>query len=321
MVAQVPPAGQIKDGFQSLGLLISGRKQPGEVCLGTIMVTMHFPEKAMNRHFSRLAAALMVLVIASTAHAQSVPAVPGASQHLPISHPAYADIETLAREGFPSLPADQVLVTPGDLRTRWSFAVATARVLNRVRLEDRAAWDGKPEARTALRRLIHTFRWELQALGADTRAANRLFSLLEVPSDHWAYQAIDVLQNNPVPIYYGGYEARTYKTRREFATATAQILKGDVDVSARNSPSYPGRRSKAQRLTLLRRLVREFGPELQLLAVDTQAAVQRLSLLIDEEERFKGVARTHWAFESVETVRKAGVLRGFPDGMFLTDER
>lgn len=90
-------------------------------------------------------------------------------------------------------------------------------------------------------------------------------------------------------------------------------------------------------------LVKEFKPELILLHVDVQglqAKVKHLQVLADAsqshrrritgqvqvlhrvvttDEPFSDVPPTHWAYQSVETLRKAGIMMGYPDNHFRTN--
>jgi hypothetical protein len=139
----------------------------------------------------------------------------------------------------------------------------------------------------------------------------------DVPMDHWAYDAVDQLQQNGVLIGYpdGTFAGKRTITRYEFATALARLVEmipgpgptpppagNDTDLSpyARKSdiPDVSGFAKKAD-VDALRRLVDEFRDELAALGVDVDALKRdvaaldaRVTILENEMKRVKitGVA-------------------------------
>ncbi|MBO7394339.1 MAG: porin [Abditibacteriota bacterium] len=109
-------------------------------------------------------------------------------------------------------------------------------------------------------------------------------AFVDVPTDHWAYDAVNQLQRVGIIVGYpdGTFGGKRAMTRYEFAVAIARLLpllngdtviSNDVDLSgyAKKSdiPSFNGA-SKGD-LDALRKLVNEFGDELASLGVDVDA--------------------------------------------------
>jgi len=109
-------------------------------------------------------------------------------------------------------------------------------------------------------------------------------AFVDVPTDHWAYDAVNQLQRVGIIVGYpdGTFGGKRAMTRYEFAVAIARLLplingdtviNNDVDLSgyAKKSdiPSFSGA-SKGD-LDALRKLVNEFGDELASLGVDVDA--------------------------------------------------
>ena len=109
-------------------------------------------------------------------------------------------------------------------------------------------------------------------------------AFVDVPTDHWAYDAVNQLQRVGIIVGYpdGTFGGKRAMTRYEFAVAIARLLpllngdtviNNDVDLSgyAKKSdiPAFSGA-SKSD-LDALRKLVNEFGDELASLGVDVDA--------------------------------------------------
>ncbi|MBQ7525632.1 MAG: S-layer homology domain-containing protein [Abditibacteriota bacterium] len=109
-------------------------------------------------------------------------------------------------------------------------------------------------------------------------------AFVDVPTDHWAYDAVNQLQRVGIIVGYpdGTFGGKRAMTRYEFAVAIARLLpllngdtviNNDVDLSgyAKKSdiPAFSGA-SKGD-LDALRKLVNEFGDELASLGVDVDA--------------------------------------------------
>ncbi|MBO7393354.1 MAG: S-layer homology domain-containing protein [Abditibacteriota bacterium] len=109
-------------------------------------------------------------------------------------------------------------------------------------------------------------------------------AFVDVPTDHWAYDAVNQLQRVGIIVGYpdGTFGGKRAMTRYEFAVAIARLLpllngdtviNNDVDLSgyAKKSdiPSFNG--ASKDDLDALRKLVGEFGDELASLGVDVDA--------------------------------------------------
>ncbi len=105
----------------------------------------------------------------------------------------------------------------------------------------------------------------------------------DVPTDHWAYQAVDTLQKAGIVIGYpdGTYGGRRPMTRYEFAVAIARLLAqrpgnaGAPDLSGLDSRIT----ANANAIDALRTLVNGFQPELTRLGQDVAAINARLDSL------------------------------------------
>lgn len=115
----------------------------------------------------------------------------------------------------------------------------------------------------------------------------------DVPTDHWAYAAVDKLQKKGVVIGYpdGTYGGKRAMTRYEFAVAIARLLDSmgpggtQPDLSGYVKQSDLDQYAKKSDLPnmgdvdALRKLVKEFQPELVTLGVDLDAVKKRLDAL------------------------------------------
>lgn len=146
----------------------------------------------------------------------------------------------------------------------------------------------------------------------------------DVPVGHWAYQDVDTLQKAGVVFGHpeGTVTGRREVTRHDFAVAVAGVLAqasspspSGTDLEARLLASPPA-------LAALQEMVRRFKPDLARLNVDTDAAQARLMGLAQTARRllvaepFPDVPPTHWAASSVETLRRQGLIAGYPQGIF-----
>lgn len=115
----------------------------------------------------------------------------------------------------------------------------------------------------------------------------------DVPTDHWAYAAVDKLQKAGVVIGYpdGTYGGKRAMTRYEFAVAIARLLdkipqpnlsdyytKEEADSKFATKGDLAGLATKEEVQTL-RNLVDEFHTELTTLGVDLDATKKRLAAL------------------------------------------
>jgi hypothetical protein len=117
----------------------------------------------------------------------------------------------------------------------------------------------------------------------------------DVPTDHWAYAAVNSLQNAGIVIGYpdGTFGGKRALTRYEFAEAIARVLplikQPDLspyakssDLSDLNTTLSAEIQANSAELDTLKALVNEFQPELQQLGQDVAAIKTRLAAL---EER------------------------------------
>ncbi|MES2460948.1 MAG: hypothetical protein V4671_10215 [Armatimonadota bacterium] len=155
----------------------------------------------------------------------------------------------------------------------------------------------------ALIRLICEFEPVLQAHGVDMIAARRRFAAVSVSRDHWAYQAIDRLQNTPLVIGYGR-ETRPALTRLALAEATAVFLVQEVSEPSAEPPN-------PDRLLLLARLVNTFESELRLLGVDVAAEKSRLTAAETSVLR-KTDSEKEGRDSAMEILHRAGIIIGYP---------
>lgn len=171
-----------------------------------------------------------------------------------------------------------------------------------------------------------------------------------VPLTDPAYHNIDVMQKAGIVIGYydtGTYGGKREMTRYEFAVAIARLLPvflyapfsgkdapalsqahGDLDAKLTQHP---------EAVIAFSSLLDEFQPYVdELMDMDTKNVVQkgeavtaaktRLVALaanaqaqhaaptVGRDTPFPDVPKNHWAYQSVETLRKAGVMRGYPSG-------
>jgi len=113
----------------------------------------------------------------------------------------------------------------------------------------------------------------------------------DVPADHWAYQSVDTLQKAGIVIGYpdGTYGGKRSMTRYEFSVAIARLLpllngkSGDYatkdDLAAARADLEKHLAANSDAIDALRKLVDEFGPELQRLGQDVAAVKTRLDAL------------------------------------------
>ena len=152
-----------------------------------------------------------------------------------------------------------------------------------------------------------------------------------LPAGHWAYEDVKTLQDARIVIGYpvdGTYSGRPpMLTRAQFATAIARLLpllvppgeaKSPVDLAPWCQELQIKLQENQPALDALMRLVDEFGPELTALGQDVPAVQARLTDLSLHaiSPPFPDVPKNHWAYQSVETLRKLGVVRGEADGKF-----
>ncbi len=145
----------------------------------------------------------------------------------------------------------------------------------------------------------------------------------DVPTDHWAYDAVNTLQKDGIVIGYpdGTYGGRRAMTRYEFATAIARLLPmlGSNNYATTDQLGQL-RTDLTNRLTTdeaaldaLTRLVNEFGPELQALGQDVAAIQVRLANLEGrvaaveaEQQRFRITGEVNFAAVADTSTHREG---------------
>lgn len=171
-----------------------------------------------------------------------------------------------------------------------------------------------------------------------------------VPLTDPAYHNIDVMQKAGINIGYrdtGTYSGSGKVTRYEFAVFIARLLpvflyapsggKDNRELSQAHDDLDAKLTQHPEAIAAFNSLLDEFQPEVnRLMGVDIKDAMQkgeavtaaktRLAALaanvqaqpaaptVGRDTPFPDVPKNHWAYQSVETLRKAGVMRGYPSG-------
>lgn len=159
----------------------------------------------------------------------------------------------------------------------------------------------------------------------------------DVPSDHWAYEAVDKLAKRKIVIGYpdGTYGGRRQMTRYEFAIAISRLLdiippagaqgdfvtKSDLanqlgnyalksDLANYATKQDLAAYAKAEDVAMLRNMVNEFRAELVALGVDMEAVKKRLD---DLDRRVKAIE------EELKRVRIGGQVNIYARGNYRSD--
>jgi hypothetical protein len=158
----------------------------------------------------------------------------------------------------------------------------------------------------------------------------------DVPTDHWAYNAVDQLQKAGIVIGYpdGTYGGKRAMTRYEFATAIARLLPllqppdlsdyaKKEDLAALQSDLESKLEANQAALDALKALVTEFQAELQQLGQDVAAIKARLDALeqrvavVEAEQRrvkingdYSMIARSNVDTSGVGLLDQDGYLNG-----------
>ena len=151
----------------------------------------------------------------------------------------------------------------------------------------------------------------------------------DVPKTDRAYQDLAVLHTAGITgdasDYFGSRAGQA--TRYNFASLAASIL-DTLSGGSKDDFALPDAATVQTRLlqhpsavAALTDLVNEFQSEEMQIGVDLSAAHLRLATLLQGHAPpisppFSDVPKNHWAYQSVETVRKAGIVTGEPDGRF-----
>jgi hypothetical protein len=149
-----------------------------------------------------------------------------------------------------------------------------------------------------------------------------------VPMSDPAYKNVDTLQRIGIVIGYprSTTTGRPSKTRADFAREVSHLLLDlmpparyavSVQHLARQVMQADLRQHKAAR-DALRRLVVEFAPELTVMGQNVAAAQAALAEIHPISPPFSDVPKTHWAYQAVNMLRKAGIVIGEGDGRFLS---
>lgn len=122
----------------------------------------------------------------------------------------------------------------------------------------------------------------------------------DVPTDHWAYQAVTDLQQKGILLGYpdGYFRGNRTLTRYEFAVALERLLKnlpsgtagpaGPAGPQGDQGPAGPaGNGFTPDEVAELQRLTNEFGPDMQELGANVKALQSRLDDLADRVDRLE----------------------------------
>ncbi len=144
----------------------------------------------------------------------------------------------------------------------------------------------------------------------------------DVPRGSWEYGAMSVLQRSGILITFSacfGYvrpHGERTLTRFEFAVCVDRTMQC-VTLEKPNHGASAGLNAKTA--SLLHRFIGEYRSELAELGVGPKMRMQWLAHLKRFEPAdgpFPDVSKSHWGSDAVERLRKLGVLRGYPDGLF-----
>lgn len=218
---------------------------------------------------------------------------------------ATEDISPAARKDFQTLQASRYFSGYFPLReardapwTRQGIAEAIAHLLRDIP-EKKPFFD---EGHELVRRLSYELEPEMLMQGISRDEVRRTLASLHIPSDFWGYQGLDMLQRKPIRIGDAKSQESPTISRREFAQQTLRLI-------ARANDTPPDRRY------YLNYLARYFEEELLLLSTDV-AALRVKTEIYRFGTPFLDVPAEHWAYPAVETVRRAGILKGYPGGTF-----
>lgn len=156
-----------------------------------------------------------------------------------------------------------------------------------------------------------------------------------LPAGHWAYQALDAL--NQAGVSFSQLEPATSAslTPRQIASeVNAWLYQLPASPSEPNAmypqSSYGEERQNEQwearrrlqmypaALAALTRLVNGFTPELQEQGTDVPSVKIRLAWLATKP--FPDVSERHWAADATVTMRQYGLMVGYPQGSFAISQ-
>jgi len=146
----------------------------------------------------------------------------------------------------------------------------------------------------------------------------------QVPPNDPAWHDADMIQKAGIiignPAGLGTVTGRRAFTRRYFAGAVAQLMQ-----QAESDPAQAALISASpSALAALSALVTEFTPELVSMKQNVAQYKFTLSALAAEaghplvDHPFSDVPADHWAASAVETLRRAGIVAGYPAGTYRT---
>lgn len=164
----------------------------------------------------------------------------------------------------------------------------------------------------ALAFVINTVRLELDEMRRMDVAYSLLkqFSADAVPTDHWAYSALNTVWfrgNPPLVIGYpdGALEMTWPLMLEDFAAAIRREAATLPNALPESGPH------RIRYVLSLQRLAHEFRPELSAIDTDVHAALSRV------ERPFPDMpGNEHWAVTGVRQAWASGILIGYPDGSF-----
>jgi hypothetical protein len=150
-----------------------------------------------------------------------------------------------------------------------------------------------------------------------------------VAADHWAYEELARLESPTPRISENDDNGRRGMTRQELAGHTKRALGKLLSRSVGSDRNdLQQRRADVARME---RLVAEFAPELSAQGLDVPRTLIRLATVAAQNAEpssddpsvrpvgpvsppFRDVPTDHWAYESVERLRRLGIIGGYPGG-------
>jgi len=156
-----------------------------------------------------------------------------------------------------------------------------------------------------------------------------------VPESSWVYPAVAKLYERGLVSMIEGRSPFWFKktlSRFEAAVFIGRAL-DRAEVKFRDKDSSQGKGLRLplgydlSDVALLKRLVKEFAAELQVLGVARSDAARILNKMEQAAgasaagKAFVDVPSNHWAYSSVERLRQAGIVVGYPGGIFRSGQR
>ena len=134
--------------------------------------------------------------------------------------------------------------------------------------------------------------------------------LADVPSNDVAYADVEQLRDAGLTVYgFNSGGSRRPSTVREFSVAIVGVLNDKANATFNDTAL----RAHPAALAALDRLYFRFEPTISTIGVDVAATRSHLDAL---GRPFPDVPREHWAYGSVEALRRLGIVVGYPERSF-----